>query len=200
MFTGLVETVGSIRTARPEPPGVRLEIESAPIASEAAVGESICVGGCCLSVVAVNGPLLAFEAGPETLARTTLSRLATGCGVNLERSMRLSDRLGGHLVSGHVDGVGRLVERRCDGGWVTCRFEPPAALLGQMVPKGSIAIDGVSLTLCEVAASTFTVALIPHTLSATTLGSLVEGDEVNLETDMLAKLVERQVRMHLRLE
>lgn len=195
MFTGLVETLGRVSLLRPEPPGVRIGVEAGKIAAEAAIGESVCVSGCCLSVVAIEGPTLVFQAGPETLSRTTLGRLAVGSPVNLERAMRLSDRLGGHLVSGHVDGIGRLAAREEEGEWVTCRFEPPAALLPHLVPKGSIAVDGVSLTLCEVGDRSFSVALIPHTLAATTLGHLEVGGEVNLETDMLAKLVERQVRL-----
>lgn len=195
MFTGLVESLGRVSLLNPEPPGVRIGVDAAQIAAEASIGESVCVSGCCLSVVAIAGPSVQFQAGPETLSRTTLGRLAVGSPVNLERAMRLSDRLGGHLVSGHVDGVGRLAAREEQGEWVTCRFEPPATLLPHLVPKGSIAIDGVSLTLCEVGDRSFTVALIPHTLAATTLGQLAVGDEVNLETDMLAKLVERQVRL-----
>lgn len=195
MFTGLVESQGRVSLVNPEPPGVRIGVDAGKIASEAAIGESVCVSGCCLSVVAIAGPIVQFQAGPETLTRTTLGRLAVGSPVNLERAMRLSDRLGGHLVSGHVDGIGRLAAREEQGEWVTCRFEPPTTLLPHLVPKGSIAIDGVSLTLCEVGDRSFTVALIPHTLAATTLGRLEVGDEVNLETDMLAKLVERQVRL-----
>ena len=195
MFTGLVETLGTVTFARPEPPGLRLGIEAGPLAAEARIGESICVSGCCLSVVETGGTTVAFEAGPETLSRTTLGRLAAGSRVNLERAMRLSDRLGGHLVTGHVDAIGELVDRRQEGEWVTCRFRAPPAVVPHLVPKGSIAVDGVSLTLCDVAADSFTVALIPHTLAVTTLGGLEVGDAVNLETDLLAKLVERQVKL-----
>lgn len=191
MFTGLVETVGRIRDVRVEPPGVRLSVAAADVAADAPLGASVCVSGCCLSVVAVEGECLTFQLGPETLARTTLGGLVPGLGVNLERSLRLSDRLGGHLVTGHVDAVGHLLSREAAGDWVTCRFSAPAPLLRQMASKGSVAIDGVSLTLVEVEADRFSVALIPHTLAVTTLGTLPVGGAVNLETDLVAKYVAR---------
>lgn len=191
MFTGLVESLGRVIAVVPEPPGVRLLVEASSMASDAALGDSICVSGCCLSIVQLDGPQLAFQLGPETLARTTLGRLAAGGRVNLERSLRLSDRLGGHLVTGHIDGVGLLAGRRDEGDWTTCRFTAAPALLAQMASKGSVAIDGVSLTLVDVDDATFSVALIPHTLAATTLGTLAEGDGVNLETDLVFKYVAR---------
>jgi riboflavin synthase len=191
MFTGLVETVGSVTAIVPEPPGVRLVVAAGAIAADAALGDSVCVSGCCLSVVRIAGGELEFQLGPETLARTTLGGLAAGGRVNLERSLRLADRLGGHLVTGHVDGPGQLAERRDQGEWTTCRFAAGPALLGQMAAKGSVAIDGVSLTVVDVDQATFSVALIPHTLSATTLGGLAVGDGVNLETDLVFKYVAR---------
>ena len=191
MFTGLVESLGRVVAVIPEPPGVRLVVDSGGIAADATIGESICTSGCCLSVVRIDGPRLEFQLGPETLSRTSLGTLAAGGSVNLERSLRLSDRLGGHLVTGHVDGLGRLESRRQDGDWVTCRFSAPPTLLAQMASKGSVAIDGVSLTVVDVDASTFSVALIPHTLACTTLGGLAEGDGVNLETDLVFKYVDR---------
>jgi riboflavin synthase len=191
MFTGLVESLGHVVAVVPEPPGVRLVVEAGAIAADARLGDSICVSGCCLSIVQAENAALHFQLGPETLARTTLGGLAAGAPVNLERSLRLSDRLGGHVVTGHVDGVGRLAAREQDGAWVTCRFSAPPALLGQMAAKGSVAVDGVSLTVVEAAADFFSVALIPHTLAGTTLGGLAEGDRVNLETDLLFKYVAR---------
>ena len=191
MFTGLVESLGKVAAVVPEPPGVRLVIEAGPIAADAALGDSVCVSGCCLSVVRIDGGRLEFQLGPETLARTTLGRLAAGGRVNLERSLRLSDRLGGHLVTGHVDGLGRLASRQDDGDWTTCRFSAARELLVQMASKGSVGIDGVSLTVVDVDETTFGVALIPHTLAATTLGPLAEGDAVNLETDLVFKYVAR---------
>jgi riboflavin synthase len=191
MFSGLVESLGRIVAATPESPGVRLSVESATIATDAAIGDSICVSGCCLSVVRIDGIRLDFQLGPETLARTTLGCATAGGHANLERSLRLSDRLGGHLVTGHVDGVGSLTSRVPEGDWVTCRFAAPAHLLAQMVAKGSITIDGVSLTVVDVTPTDFSVALIPHTLACTTLGSLAAGDRVNLETDLVFKYVAR---------
>jgi riboflavin synthase len=191
MFTGLVESLGRVVAVVPEPPGVRLAVEAAEIAADAGLGDSVCVSGCCLSVVRIDGDRLEFQLGPETLARTSLGRLAAGSRVNLERSLRVSDRLGGHLVTGHVDGMGRLASRRDEGDWTTCRFAAAGDLLAQMASKGSVAIDGVSLTVVDVDQETFSVALIPHTLAVTTLGSLAEGDAVNLETDLVFKYVAR---------
>jgi riboflavin synthase len=154
------------------------------------LGESIALNGCCLTVVAVERDCLAFQAGPETLARTNLGDLKAGGAVNLERSLKLGDRLSGHFVTGHIDGVGALADRRDEGDWSTCWFSAPRGLTGQMAPKGSVAVDGVSLTLVDVEAERFSVALIPHTLAVTTLGRLRIGDRVNLETDVLAKYVQ----------
>jgi riboflavin synthase len=136
---------------------------------------------------------LEFQAGEETLAKTTLGRRRAGDRVNLERSLRLEDRLGGHLVTGHVDAVGQVAERAEDGPWAVVWFAAPRRLARQIAPKGSVAVDGVSLTVVEVRDDRFSVALIPHTLEITTLGLRRVGDEVNLETDVLAKYVERQL-------
>jgi len=191
MFTGLVESLGRVLEVRPEPPGVRLAVDAEPIAVGVRLGDSICVSGCCLSVVAIDAGRLEFELGPETLARTTLGGLAAGGVVNLERSLSLADRLGGHLVTGHVDGVGRLVVREVTGDWVRCRVAAPAHLLAQLAPQGSVAVDGVSLTVVDVAADSFGVALIPHTLAHTTLGGHAVNAAVNLETDLVFKYVAR---------
>jgi riboflavin synthase len=191
MFTGLVESLGRVVAVIREPPGARLIVDAGDIAADATIGESICTSGCCLSVVRIDGPRLEFQLGPETLSRTSLGSLAAGGSVNLERSLRLTDRLGGHLVTGHIDGLGRLESRRQEGDWVACRFAAPPPLLAQMASKGSVAIDGVSLTVVDVDAATFSVALIPHTLACTTLGGLAQGDPVNLETDLVFKYVDR---------
>ena len=191
MFTGLVETLGKVVAAVPEPPGLRLTIEAGLLAADAALGDSVCVSGCCLSVVRLGPGLLEFQLGPETLARTTLGGLAADAAVNLERSLRFNDRLGGHLVTGHVDGVGVLTTRDDEGDWTTCRFTAAPDLVAQMASKGSVVVAGVSLTVVDVDATTFSVALIPHTLASTTLGGLSVGDQVNLETDLVFKYVAR---------
>jgi riboflavin synthase len=197
MFTGLVESLGRVVATIPEPPGIRLTVEAAAIAADAKLGDSICVSGCCLSIVRIDGSRLDFQLGPETLSRTTLGGLTADGQVNLERSLRFDGRLGGHLVTGHVDGVGSLAEQAQEGDWVTCRFAAPASLLAQMAPKGSVTIDGVSLTVVEVSSADFSVALIPHTLACTTLGSLAIGGGVNLETDLVFKYVSRLLESRL---
>jgi riboflavin synthase len=193
MFTGIVEAMGHVVAVRDEPPGCRLLLREAELARDAAIGDSIAVNGCCLTVVSLEGDILGFEAGPETLSRTNLGTLAVGDRANMERSLKLSDRLGGHLVTGHIDGLGHLAERSDDGAWTWMRFRTNPALMRQMASKGSVAVDGVSLTLVDVDDDRFSVAIIPHTLAVTTLGKLGVGDAVNLETDLLAKYVERQL-------
>ncbi|MGB0596871.1 MAG: riboflavin synthase [Rubripirellula sp.] len=191
MFTGLVETMGKVVELIDDPPGKRLRIDCGLVAEGAELGDSICINGCCLTVVALDAGRLDFEAGEETLSRTNLGLLKVGGLVNLERSLAVGDRLGGHYVTGHVDAVGTLVERRDDPPWANLRFRMPERLAGQVAAKGSIAIDGISLTVVDADSDSFTVALIPHTLEVTTLGNRGIGDEVNLETDVLAKYVQR---------
>jgi riboflavin synthase len=194
VFTGLVESLAEVVEIIPESPGVRLVICEPRIAPEAAVGDSIALNGCCLTVVAIDGERLAFQAGEETLSRTNLGELQSGGAVNVERSLKLGDQIGGHLVSGHIDAVGVVDKRLDDAEWCTMWFRVPTGLSRQMASKGSIAVDGVSLTLVDVEEHRFSVALIPHTLSVTTLGRRKVGDRVNLETDVLAKYVDRQLR------
>jgi riboflavin synthase len=172
---------------------IRITLRAPLVSKGARVGDSIAVNGCCLTVVAKSRTLLSFEAGSETLSRTNLGRLEAGSQVNVERSLKLGDRLGGHFVTGHIDGQGSLVRRREEGEWAHLRFRAEQRLLRQMVEKGSIAIDGVSLTVVAADDGTFSVALIPHTLANTTLGNLAVGTAVNLETDLLAKYVARQL-------
>lgn len=191
MFTGIIESTARILRIEPAPPGKRLVIEHESVAAESAIGESIALSGCCLTVVTVEGRTLSFDAGPETLSRTTLGNLQPNSLVNLERSLKVGDRLGGHFVAGHVDDIGTLVDRRDQREWSDFWFQAPQRLIPQMASKGSITIDGVSLTLVDVEKDRFSVALIPHTLAVTTLGSLNIGDPVNLETDLLAKYVQQ---------
>ncbi len=194
MFTGLVECLADVADVVSEPPGVRFVIRHAEIASRTTIGDSIALNGCCLTVVAVDGDKMDFQAGEETLSRTNLGELAPGGVVNIERSLKLGDELGGHLVTGHIDGQGHVDRRVDDADWCTMWFHAPKALTTQMASKGSIAVDGVSLTLVDVEEDRFSVALIPHTLDITTLGRRAVGDAVNLETDVLAKYVEKNVR------
>lgn len=193
MFTGLVETRGTIARLEQRGPGVRLFINAGLVSEDAELGASIAVNGCCLTVVEIADQVLAFDAGTETLSRTNLGKLQPGSFVNLERSLRVGDRMGGHYVTGHIDAVGILDVRNNEGDWAKFWFRVPRTLTKQMASKGSIAVDGVSLTLVDVEAERFSIALIPHTLSVTTLGALQEGGEVNLETDLLAKYVEQQL-------
>ena len=194
MFTGLVQSLAEVADIVPEPPGVRLVIREPKFAAEAQIGDSIAINGCCLTVVAIEGDRLSFQAGEETLTRTNLGELAAGSAVNLEQSLRAGDAIGGHYVTGHIDAVATVDARQDDADWCTLWFRAPAAQLAQMASKGSVAVDGVSLTLVNVESNRFSVALIPHTLSMTTLGSRQVGDRVNIETDVLAKYVERQLR------
>ena len=193
MFSGIVEARGTMAEIRSEPPGCRLIVREPKIVSQTKVADSISINGCCLTVIDVSGDTMAFQAGPETLARTNLGDLKAGRVVNLERALAVGDRLGGHFVSGHIDGTGTLLSRDDHGDWSFFCFSVSRKLARQMASKGSIAIDGVSLTIVDSEPERFSVALIPYTLAVTTLGPLRVGDKVNLETDILAKYVERLV-------
>ena len=195
MFSGIVEARGTVVELRSEPPGCRLIVREPKIVPETSIADSISVNGCCLTVIEVDktAMTMSFQAGPETLSRTNLGDLQPGSFVNLERALAVGDRLGGHFVSGHIDGVGTLLERHDHGDWSTFWFQIPRRLSLQMASKGSIAVDGVSLTIVDSEPERFSVALIPFTLAVTTLGPLKVGDKVNLETDILAKYVERLV-------
>jgi riboflavin synthase len=189
VFTGLVQEVGDVVGFD----GARLTIAAPATAARVQIGDSVAVDGVCLTVVACLEPTMSFDAVPETLGRTSLGALREGSRVNLEPALRAGDPLGGHYVQGHVDGVGsvRTVERDGDGKRIA--FTAPPELLRYVVEKGSIAVQGTSLTVAAVDDGGFEVALIPHTLEATTLGALKPGDDVNLEADVLAKYVEKLV-------
>ncbi len=187
MFTGLVEALGTVHEVRADGPGKLLILEAPRL--ELRLGDSVAVNGVCLTAVALDAGRCHFQIGPETLRCTNLATLKPGDRVNLERSLAVGDRLGGHIVQGHVDGVGRLARRQPEKDWDLVWFDCSPELARQMVPKGSVAVDGVSLTLVEVAEAGFSVALIPHTLQITTLGFKRSGDTVNLETDLFAKYV-----------
>ena len=187
MFTGLVREVGVVRSLD----GGRLTLEAPVTAAGAGLGDSVAIAGVCLTVVARDGSALSFDAVPETLARTSLDRLREGSRVNVEPALRAGDALGGHYVQGHVDGVGRVRSVEPEGDGARVWFDAPSGLLRYVVEKGSVAVDGTSLTVAETDDGGFAVALIPHTLEATTLGDLAPDDRVNLETDVLAKYVEK---------
>jgi riboflavin synthase len=188
MFTGIVEERGTVLEAG----AYRLVVGCRTVLADSDIGASVAVNGVCLTVVAWGPEDLAFDLSEETLARSTLGRLGPGDPVNLERPVTLSARLGGHIVQGHVDGVGEVaVMERDDQGGAVLTTRVPEGLLRYAVEKGSITVDGVSLTIAEVAGEGMRVALIPHTLAVTTLGTVVPGDLVNLEMDVIAKYVER---------
>jgi riboflavin synthase len=194
MFTGIVEELGAVRAITPNTGGARIEIVAKTVLEDATRGASIAVNGCCLTVVELLDDGWAADAVTETLDRTSLGSLAPGDPVNLERPVRLAGRLGGHVVQGHVDGVGTLRERvALPDGSTRMTFTAPRPVLRYVVEKGSITVDGISLTVAGLddRASTFDVAVIPHTLAVTTLGPKQPGDPVNLEADVLAKYVER---------
>jgi riboflavin synthase len=197
MFTGIVEELGTVRAVVPNEGGARIEIAAARVLEDAEIGASIAVNGCCLTVVDLDRDHWAADAVTETLDRTSLGRLHAGDPVNLERPVRLADRLGGHLVQGHVDAVGTLHDRApLSDGSTRMTFAAPAAVLRYVVEKGSITVDGVSLTVAGVGDDAFEIAVIPHTLAVTTLGTRAVGDPVNLEVDVLAKYVERLLATH----
>ena len=191
VFTGIVRELGRVESVNGESAGLRLRIVAPVTASSTAAGDSVSVNGVCLTVVEVEGGVLAFDAVPETLRSSSLSRLAEGGSVNVEPAVRAGEPLGGHLVQGHVDGVGRALRLEPEGEGATLTVAAPQDLLRYIVQKGSITVEGVSLTIAALAADSFEIALVPHTLQVTTLGSLAVGDEVNLEVDVLAKYVER---------
>ena len=189
MFTGIVEATGRVSRVESRGGGTRVTLETARPLRALALGESIAVNGACLTVIAMRGKQFTVDVSPETLRRTTLGGLSAGTRVNLERALRVGDRLGGHIVQGHVDGVGTLDAITPDREWSLYRFHAPSALAPYLVEKGSIAVDGVSLTLFACRGTRFTVALIPHTLAVTTLGTRKPGDRVNVEADVLLKQI-----------
>lgn len=193
VFTGIVEEIGTIESIEQQAGGeIRLVINGAKAASDAQLGDSISVSGVCLTAVDLPGrDRFAVEAVPETLSRTTIGELEPGSRVNLERALKADARLGGHIVQGHVDGMGALVSRTDGGRWQDLTFSIPTELAYLVAEKGSITISGVSLTVTAVTVETFSVSLIPATLEATTLGDLEVGDKVNLEVDVLARYVAR---------
>jgi len=191
VFTGIIRELGRVESLNGESAGIRLRVVAPVTASLTAAGDSVSVNGVCLTAVDVEGGVLAFDAVPETLRRSSLSRLTEGGSVNVEPAVRAGEPLGGHLVQGHVDGIGRVLRLEPEGDGARLTVAVPQELLRYIVEKGSITVEGISLTIAALAPDSFEIALVPHTLQATTLGSLARDDEVNLEVDVLAKYVER---------
>jgi riboflavin synthase len=189
VFTGIVEEVGTLRSIRPGAASVVLEVAASTITESAAVGDSVLTDGVCLTITALRRDGFTADAMPETVRRTTLSERRSGDQLNLERAMTLSSRLGGHLVSGHIDGVGTVTSVTPEDNALVVEIEPPEAVSRVTVDQGSIAVDGVSLTVVSIAGDRLRVSLIPHTAAITTLGRLRAGSRVNLEADLIAKYV-----------
>jgi riboflavin synthase len=193
MFTGLVEFVGTLRKLTRKGAAGVLDIDLGPLAAEVSLGESVSVNGCCLTVCAKQPPQVSFDLSPETLSRTTLASLKPSSLVNIERAMPASGRFGGHIVQGHVDGTGRVerIEKQADFAVIT--FSAPSAILDEMVVKGSVAVDGISLTIASADSGSFKVAVIPVTIAGTNMRKASIGDQVNIETDIIGKIVKKQV-------
>ena len=194
MFTGLIQDVGKIQSIEPAQGGVRLTVSSRLKLATVKIGDSVSVDGVCLTVVRMSGITFTVEVSPETLRRSTLSAAAQGRPVNLETALRMSDPLGGHLVSGHVDGTGEVLEAMPEGNSWRYRFRVPREIGRSLVETGSVAVDGISLTVAECGDEEFSASVIPHTAQSTTLGQKKPGDRVNLENDIIAKYVEKLIR------
>lgn len=195
MFTGLVEETGIITTRREVADGLQLVIRASLVLAALQLGESIAVSGVCLTVVERDGDTFAVDCSPETLRRTTLGELGVGSPVHLERPLAADGRFGGHFVQGHVDGTGRVLWQRREGDSLLVAYSAPAGVAPYLVPKGSVTVDGVSLTVVDCSPTQFTVALIPHTLAVTRFDRLTTGDRVNLEADILAKYVAKALEV-----
>ncbi len=191
MFTGIIEEMGSVKGLRREAGAARLAVSASLVLEGTAIGDSICVNGVCLTVVEMDGTAFSADVANETLKVTNLGDLRAGQKVNLERALRLSARIGGHLVTGHVDAVGRIREKKQEGNSWRIFIETPESALPYIIKKGSVAVDGISLTVADVEKTGFSIAMIPHTAKLTTLGYKSAGESVNLETDIIGKYVER---------
>jgi riboflavin synthase len=194
MFTGIIEGLGTISGIRPAGKGKRLSVEADFTLDQTKIGDSIAVNGACLTVINIRAKQFAVDLSPETLATSTFDQARRGDRVNLERALRLSDRIDGHLVSGHVDGIGLIKTKEKQGNAILVTVTVPEALTRYMIHKGSVAIDGVSLTINACDTNSFKVSIIPHTADITTVGLKQRGDAVNIETDMIGKFVEQFTR------
>ena len=191
MFTGIIEGLGTVSAVRPTGQGKRLAVEADFDLNQTKIGDSICVSGACLTAVKIDSRHFEVDISPETLQMTTFNQAKVGQRVNIERALRLSDRIDGHLVSGHIDGVGKIRQSETLGNAIIVTIEVPESMTRYMISKGSVAVDGISLTINTCAADSFSISIIPHTAKLTTIGFKNKGDPVNIETDMLGKYVER---------
>ncbi len=191
MFTGIIEGMGNVTSVAAGSGGMKLSVTARFPLDGTGIGDSIAVNGACLTVTSIAGSRFSVDVSPETLAKTNLVELTPGKQVNLERAMKLSDRIDGHLVSGHIDGTGRIIYKRLFGNAIMVGFEADPSLTRYMIPKGSVAIDGISLTINELTGSGFSVCVIPHTARITTIGIKQPGETVNIETDLIGKYVEK---------
>jgi len=193
MFTGLIEKVCTVKSAQTSAGALNLTIDLGKLAEESEIGDSIAVSGVCLTVAGLGGNQATFDISGETLAKSNLARLTAGSKVNVELAMKVGDRFGGHIVQGHVDGVATIKAIDKRGEFADIKFEAEGELLDQMVVKGSVAVDGISLTIASMEGSSFSVAVIPETLKRTTLGEAKTGDVVNIETDIITKTIKKQL-------
>ncbi len=193
MFTGLIERVCMVKSAQTSVGALKLSIDLGKLAGESKIGDSIAINGTCLTVSRLTGNLATFDVSGETLAKSNMGRLTAGSKVNVELSMKIGDRFGGHIVQGHVDGVATIKAIDSRGEFADIRFEAEGELLDQMVVKGSVAVDGISLTIAGMEGNSFSVAVIPETLKKTTLGEAKTGDVVNIETDIITKTIKKQL-------
>jgi len=193
MFTGLIEAICTVKSAGRSGNATVLAVDLANLAQECKVGDSIAINGACLTIAGLNGSLATFDVSRESLSKTTLGKLTPSSQVNVERAMKATDRFGGHLVTGHIDGTATIKQVDRHGDFADIRFSTDSELLDQMVPKGSVAVDGISLTIANMDDKSFTVALIPETLKKTMLNKAKIGDTVNIETDIIVKTIKRQL-------
>ena len=193
MFTGLIETVCTVKSVRQTAGAMQITIDLGHLADETKIGDSIAVNGVCLTVVALEGNLATFDISPETLEKSILGKLEPSSPVNIERALKPADRLGGHFVLGHIDGTATIKTIHRHGQFADIEFAASSELLSQMVVKGSVAVDGISLTIAGMNESGFSAAIIPETLKKTTLGKAIVGDVVNIETDIITKIIKKQL-------
>lgn len=193
MFTGIIEHIGKVISLLPKVGGQAIQVDIGPLATGSRLGDSIAINGVCLTIAELSGSIARFDVSPETLAKSTLKSIRSGASVNLERAMQAGGRFGGHIVQGHIDGVGKIVSIQKKGEFAEFTIEPPKELLTEIIAKGSIALDGISLTVAGIGNGRFWIAIIPETLSRTTWQNSKLGDITNIETDIIVKAVRKQI-------